>query len=276
MVDWLLLTFTETTKRNDRDEKWVWLFCCDLRAATVAFSFGGSKVTYTCDWRCNMQLYSVTWKDVKRSRSEPVSVSLPFTAASCHSSMCKTTYVKLYEVDSSSYPPQMEDPLQLPVGLVQEAVTSGRPLLVNGRHGGHVALQAQEVLLHLWEHTGEHTQHGFILPCVEIQGWLDSVHAHAPHSQSSEWWSRRSSCRRVLGRTSCTPCGPFGNTRQKERQKSLSMACESTVKQGADNESAKRHCGGERRWVSHRWWTPATGHTEKQSSWNALKYKIIK
>lgn len=53
---------------------------------------------------------------------------------------------------SSSYPPQMEDPLQLPVGVAQEAVRCGGPLPVDGRHGRHVALQAQEVFLHLSEH----------------------------------------------------------------------------------------------------------------------------
>lgn len=74
--------------------------------------------------------------------------------------------MKLYEVESSSYPPQMEDPLQLPVGSVQEAVRSGRPLLIDGRHGRHVALQAQEVFLHLEEHRGKDTEGGFFFVCA--------------------------------------------------------------------------------------------------------------
>lgn len=46
-------------------------------------------------------------------------------------------------------PPEVEDPPELCVSCVQEEVGLGWPVLVDGRHGGHGAVQAQEVLLHL-------------------------------------------------------------------------------------------------------------------------------
>lgn len=94
--------------------------------------------------------------------------------------------MKLYEVGSSSYPPQMEDPLQLPVGSVQEAVRSGRPLLIDGRHGRHVALQAQEVFLHLEEHKGKDTEGGLFL-CVRRDPRATFLRVLVPHSQFSGW-----------------------------------------------------------------------------------------
>lgn len=48
-----------------------------------------------------------------------------------------------------SYPPEVEDSLQLFVNAIQEDVRPGGPVSVYRRHGWHVLLQVQEILLHL-------------------------------------------------------------------------------------------------------------------------------
>lgn len=54
---------------------------------------------------------------------------------------------------SVTNPPVMEDSPELIVDSIQEGVRPFRPALLNGGHGGHVALQAKEILLHLERQT---------------------------------------------------------------------------------------------------------------------------
>lgn len=150
----------------------------------------------------------------------------------------------------------MEDPLQLRVGSIQEAVRSGRPLLIDGRHGWHVALQTQEVFLHLREHRGKNREDGtlffwcFFFFCGDLRADFFRTHNSLDGEVVNLLAGMGPEELPVL------PADLYVPTTQRQSVNRLSAPSQSRRGGGvgvvADHVTHKQHCSTERRRVSHR------------------------